>query len=319
MLIKQCPLGVELVQSTCRPWLASFRERYFQEVYDLISELGLPIAAEKVIAPARVIRFLGIIIDLNEKEIRIPDDKITAFLNLARDTREKKYVSVRCIQSIAGHINHIGKAVKPARLFMNRILEVLREARGQPVRVDRRMKADLSWFAQFLDQYNGRTLIVDPTPTASMEVDSCLIGGGGRMFGLCYAVRYPPKIAESLHISQLEALNCVIAAKVFLREHRDTCVSIICDNQGAVTTLSSGKGRDPVITAIGRMFWYISARQNIKFIFTHAPGSSMIIADALSRQFLSDNDFEVAQRVVKDHNLEYVGVPLGVCDYQEFL
>lgn len=52
----------------------------FHQVYDLISQLGLPIAAEKVVHPMRVIRFLGIIIDLNEREIRIPEDKISAFL-----------------------------------------------------------------------------------------------------------------------------------------------------------------------------------------------------------------------------------------------
>lgn len=291
----------------------------FKEVYSLISDLGLPIALDKVVHPTRVIRFLGIMIDLNEREIRIPGDKISAFLELARDTKDKKYVSVRCIQSIAGHINHIGKAVRPARCFMNRILEVLRDAQGSPVRVDHRLRADLSWFIRFLREYNGRTLIIDPTPTLFIEVDSCLIGGGGRLGGLCYAIRYPSDVAEDMHISQLEALNCVIAAKVFLRSVRDACVCIICDNQGAVATLSSGKGRDPVITAIARMFWYLSARQNIMFKFKHAPGCSMIVADALSRQFLSDIDYELAQGVVESHCLEYVEVPSGVCDYQDFL
>lgn len=287
----------------------------FREVFDTISELGLPIAMEKVVAPARVIRFLGIVIDLNEREIRIPQEKIRAFLELARDTRDKRYVSTRSIQSIAGHINHIGKAVKPARCFMNRILEVLRDARGGTVRVDHRMKADLTWFIRFLQEYNGQTLIIDPAPLIFIEVDSCMIGGGGRMGGLCYAIQYPDEIIEGMHISQLEALNCVIAARTFLSNHRDTCVCITCDNQGAVATLSTGKGRDPVITAISRSFWYISARQNISFVFRHAPGTTMVVADALSRQFLSDADWDNAQRIIEANNLEYIEVPLDACVY----
>lgn len=62
---------------------------------------------------------------------------------------------------------------------MNRILEVLREAGGRPVRVDCRMKADLTWFIEFLREYNSSNIFI--------EVDSCMIGGGGRMGRYCYA------------------------------------------------------------------------------------------------------------------------------------
>lgn len=120
-----------------------------------------------------------------------------------------------------------------------------------------------------------------------------------------------------MHISQLEALICVVAARTFLREHRDLSVCVICDNQ-AVATLSSGKGRDPVITAISRTFWYLSASQNINFTFRHAPGSTMIVADALSRQFLSQADLAITRNIVKEHILEYVDVISNACNFDKF-
>lgn len=117
-------------------------------------------------------------------------------------------------QSIAGHINHLSKAVRPARLFLNGILEALRNAEGAPVLVDRHYRADLRWFIEFLPDFNGRALILDHQPSAIIDADSSLVGGGAYMNQMCYAYCYLPDIARNLHISQLEALNCLIAARV---------------------------------------------------------------------------------------------------------
>lgn len=47
--------------------------------------LGLPVAWEKVIAPATVIKFLGIVIDIEKRETRIPPQKINSFLQLIKE------------------------------------------------------------------------------------------------------------------------------------------------------------------------------------------------------------------------------------------
>lgn len=294
-------------------------EEKFKTVLDLLEELGLPIAWNKVVSPSRVTKFLGIIIDLHNREIRIPDDKISNFATLARQTVGKTYISTKTAQSIAGHINHLSKAVRPARLFMNRILEVMREAGGRRIRIDDRFRADLSWFIKFLEDFNGRSLIVQESPVFVIEADSCLTGGGARMDQLCYAIVYPSSIAESMHISQLEALNCIVAARVFLSDKANVCVRIICDNLGAITSLATGRGRDPVITAISRAFWFFAAVSNILFVFTHAPGHTMQVADALSRRHLSPYDAEVANRVVEDNGLCVLDVDLTKHDYFELM
>lgn len=122
---------------------------------------------------------------------------------------------------------------------------------------------------------------------------------------MCYAVQYPSEIAGNLHISQLEALDCMIAAQVFPIDKRDSCAQIVWDNLGAITSLSTGKGRDPVITAICRSFWFFSAVRNIAFVFSHAPGHEMEVADALSRHHLSSHDAEIADNIVSKYELEY--------------
>lgn len=293
-------------------------EEKFREVTAIVKLLGLPIAWEKVVSPTKCIRFLGITIDIECKEIRIPDDKISKFLTIIAEVRSHKWISTRTMQSIVGHINHLGKAVPAARYFMNRLLAALRDARGGAIRVDQNLRDELDWFDKFLAIYNGRSLIVDPRPTLTIEADSCLSGGGARLGNLCYAFEYPHQVASRLHITQLEALNCLLAARTFLRHKFNTCVSVVCDSKGAVSALAGGRARDSVLGAISRAFWFLQAENNIKLKFNHAPGVSMVVADALSRQHLSPDDHEKAREIVTNMCLRYVSVIPSDCDYTSF-
>lgn len=234
--------------------------------------------------------------------------KICKFLELISDIRGKKWISQKSLQSLIGHVNHLSKGVQAARLFMNRLLCMLRNTLHNSTRVSHELGKDLDWFEGFLAQYNGRSMILPPEPVAQIEADSCLIGGGARLGTYCYAVKYPREIASSMHISQMEALNCLISARVLLRGWKDVCIELICDNQGATSCLASGKGRDPIILAISRAFWFISAKYNIRFWFSHMPGEMMTVADPLSRMFLSDADRIKADDVIHQHGLRLVDV-----------
>lgn len=135
---------------------------------------------------------------------------------------------------------------------------------------------------------------------------------------VCYSYVYPPEIATEMHISQLEALNCLIAARHFANDIRDECIQILCDNEPAVCSLSSGKGRDTTLLAICRAFWYFAAARNIKFIFSHIPESEMDTADALSRAHLSKGDEEKALRIIREKGLVLSCVNPAECDIHSY-
>lgn len=291
----------------------------FSSVMNIVRNLGLPIAWEKIISPTRAIRFLGIIIDLDKKETRMPVDKIARFLELIDDITGRKFITKRVLQQVLGHINHLGKCVPPARIFMNRLLQCLRQCKHRTLPVDPLLHRDLDWFKSFLMAYNGRSLIVEGNPTAVLEVDSCLIGGGGRLGSRCYAYKYPDSVASNMHISQLEAYNCLIGARVLLEGYSDTCIEVACDNQAATSSLQSGRGRDPIIMCICRAFWFLSAKHNIRFKFSHVPGELMTVADALSRKFLSRDHHDRADAIAHQYALEFVHVHSSHCDYKTYL
>lgn len=294
-------------------------EEGFTKVRNLLNKIGLPIAWEKLVPPTRCIRFLGIIIDLHTREVRMPEDKIEKFLSLIDEIEAKRGISKKTMQSIVGYVNHVGKAVTPARLFMNRLLHALREATGNYIIMSDQVKRDLYWFKCFLKEYNGRLLIVGESPSITIEADSCLSGGGAWTGARCYSYVYPDEIQRDMHISQLEAYNCLIAARVFLRDAAGVCVQIVCDNESAISCLSTGRGRDPIIMSVCRAFWYFAARRDIRFVFTHAPGTSMAIADALSRSHLSDSAYGLACDLATRNRLRFVDVHPEDCDYLSFV
>lgn len=68
-------------------------EEQFAVVLAMLRRLGLPIAWEKVVGPARSLRFLGVIIDVDRQEIRMPREKIDKFLKLIDDIYDKRYIT----------------------------------------------------------------------------------------------------------------------------------------------------------------------------------------------------------------------------------
>lgn len=149
----------------------------FSQAITVIRELGLPLAWDKLIAPTRKIKFLGVIIDVDQREVCIPQAKIQQCLDVAKDIVSQKYISKKQLQSVIGLINFIGKGVAPARLFINRLLHCLRSAESTSIKVGRLIREDLNWFIRFLPDYNGRSIISTRSPTFTIEVDSCLSGG----------------------------------------------------------------------------------------------------------------------------------------------
>lgn len=285
----------------------------FATARSLVRRVGLPIAWDKLVSPCKIIRFLGIIIDCDQREIRIPQQKVDSFIRLAIETKQKKFISRKEIQSIAGHVNYLGKAVCPARLFMNRILALLRSMKGRSIRISQQMCEDLNWFITFLPQYNGRSLIIHGPPAVYMEVDSSLMGGGGWCGSRCYSYRYPREYVRGWSISELETYNCLLAARIFLSDTTNTSVQIKCDNNAAVISLSAGTARDKNILAVCRAFWFLAAKNNIRFLFVHAPGATMTDADILSRRFNSLDDATKADRLISRrgfvdiHVLSHIG------------
>lgn len=289
------------------------------EVIQTIRALGLPLAYDKIQEPAHRCRFLGIIIDVKARQVEIPREKIDSFLSLLMEVSGKKFISKTTLQSMVGSVNHLAKAVQGARLFMNRFLDCLRGVTGNRVEVSTEMLADIEWFLHFLKRYNGKTLVNDGQPRLFLEVDSCLVGGGGTDGTRAYMYQYPPAMTQAFNISQLEAINCLIAVRALVDSTcHDKLVSIACDNLGAVSVFQNSRGRDRVLNAVARALWYFGAANNVEFRFIHKPGTEMFVPDVLSRAYVDSRSYQWAEKVIAQRGLNIVKISPRMHDFNNY-
>ena len=112
--------------------------------------------------------WLGIFFDLDNNCLSIPHTKLEEMRATILDAKDQPHLTIKQMQSIIGTFNHIGKAVPPARLFMSRMLDSLRNAQDGRIPVTPSILANIMWFERCLREFNDRASI----PTITIEADA---------------------------------------------------------------------------------------------------------------------------------------------------
>ena len=286
----------------------------------ILADLGLPVADKKLIPPARELVWLGLHIDLDANMISIPDAKLHEIKSALSKAANMTSIPTKHMQSIIGYINHLGKAVEPARLFMSRLLEAMREARGGDIVVSDEVKADLEWFRLYLSTYNGKNIIKHDSVDWVIEADACLKGFGAHDGDRCYSTHVTESMAQSHSISRLECINCLMAVRTFVgAQHRGMTILVKCDNEATVYTYMWGRAKDRVMSACARAMWYEAASKDVVIKVVHVPGVLMTVADALSRAPISSEDANKADRIKLEHSLREIKPNRKLMMYSRFL
>ena len=277
----------------------AYESFYFLEA--LLSLLGIDESKHKAQEPATRRKWLGIVFDTVKRTIEVPEEKLRNIIGELEYWRNKGNATRREIQSIIGKLLHIAKCVKPARLFIGRMLCTLRRApdRGR-ISLDADFRQDIKWFLDFLPSYNGVSVMkhLEMLPDHEIYLDACLTGCGAISGSHFYHVQFPEFIRkENHHISRLELLNIMVACQAFCELWKQHSVCVYCDNEAAVTVLQSGRSRDPYMLSCARQIWMFSAQYEFTVVAKHMKAEHMTLPDALSRYHLNE------KFVTRCHNL----------------
>ena len=90
---------------------------------------GFPVAEEKTVGPTTLIPLLGIELDSEWLELRLPPGKLTKLCELVGKWRRRKCCTKRELQSLAGHLNHACKVVRPGWRFLRGVFGLLSQFR----------------------------------------------------------------------------------------------------------------------------------------------------------------------------------------------
>ena len=194
----------------------------FDHTRRVLQSLGLQEATDKASAPSTRMTWIGHMFDTEQMMVSMPINKIKETLQLCDVWSQKQHANRRQMQKLLGKQYHIGQCVKPARLFVGRMLSTLRAtpATSQtPLNDD--FKRDVEWFRRFLPDYNS-VHIIGSTADTSIEIDSCLTSCGGISDTEYYHTTFPDVILAADHpICHLEMLNIVVAVKLWSHKWRN--------------------------------------------------------------------------------------------------
>ena len=124
----------------------------------LLQDLGLEVSQKKLVPPSTEVVCLGILINTVDKTISIPSEKLQEIKVMCETWKHKKSCTRTQLQFLLGSFLYITKCVRPARSFLNRMLQVLRDhSQVSPFPLTQAFHQDLNWFLTFLHQYNGVT------------------------------------------------------------------------------------------------------------------------------------------------------------------
>ena len=136
----------------------------FDALHDVLTQLGLNISAKKLVYMSNQAVCLGMFIDTVEGTVSILDEKLQSIEHMIQEWNSKTVCTKRQLQSLLGSLVYVHKCVKPAHIFLNRMLNLLRKRHYvKNIMLHEDFKCDLRWFIKFLPRYNGISMYAHKT------------------------------------------------------------------------------------------------------------------------------------------------------------
>ena len=255
----------------------------------VFAKLGIPLAPEKVVSPCKVLTYLGIIIDTNKMELRLPEEKLSEITALLHSFKMKKTIPKRDLLSLIGKLSFASKIIPSGRTFIRRLIDLSTSVKklSHYVTLNHDAKEDIRWWLSFLPSWNGKQKILEPNVTLSSDLHLYTDASGMLGFGIYYngrwiAQKWPPAFCNH-SIQYKELFPIYLACYLWASEFTEKRLLFHCDNLAVTNIWNSGTSKCPKIMSLVRKLFFIAAKYNFTVNIKHIPGTNNTIADALSR------------------------------------
>lgn len=269
----------------------------------LLQSLGFKLNATKLMPPATSVVFLGIKIDSISCELSLPLEKLRVIQDCVADFMSKKRATKQQLQSLIGRLNFSARVVKGARIFLRRLFDALATLKHQrhKIRLRGAVKADIAWWHNFLQDFNGVAAFMDNTPITTVCTDACLRAGGafynGDFFYTVWEEDYPE--ISDLCINYKEAMIAILGLMRWGSMFENKYVILYTDNQCTAHILNKCSSKNSVLMKYMRDMFWVSARYNFCVKVLYMRGCLQTIPDAISRLH-ENNGLIRVQKVLND-------------------
>ena len=264
-----------------------------QQFYTLLATmefLHVPLAegADKVCPPCTTLTFLGIELDSDAWEMRLPLAKLTEIKELLARWIHRTRCTKRELLSLAGSLSFAAKVVSPGRTFCRRLFDAASslELMDKAGPIDPDAMDDITWWHACIEAWNGKTILTDPVwqkpADTQLYVDASDFGYG-IVHGTTWALgKWLPE-HQALSIEWRELFPIALVCTVLGRRLANQRLLLHCDNEAVCTIWKTGTSKAPNIMCLLRVALLAAAKHNLTVLVTHIRGTDNSLADALSR------------------------------------
>ena len=264
-------LGYKLVNyiddfaGVARPEVA---QEAFECLGQLLYTLGLEESVSKAESPSTCMLFLGIMFDSEACTLSIDDSRLLEITELVTLWLEKSCATRRELQSLLGKLNYVAACVRPGRVFISRILELLRGCTGDGVTLSGSFRKDLLWWKCFLPLFNGVRMMPFQEWSAPDEYLTSVVFG--RRYAVLLGCRMCsgtiPLFINGTRISHkaVEVLVLMAILKKWPEDLRNKRLKVVCGLQSTVDAVNLGRSKDSFVQSCLREIAFMAAQHEFE-------------------------------------------------------
>jgi len=263
----------------------------FLSLQNLLRSLNLIENLDKATPPAVEMEFLGILLNSESFTMTIPSRKLRDIRDELNIWINKEICTLKNLQSLIGKLQHLSCCIRGGRIFVNRLLNSLREATASNtpfcIHISREFKQDLYFWLNLMQDFNGVSIMSELVWSEAETVFSCdssLFGSGGINFinGTYFHFNYQKPFSDyPIHL--LEMLTLIACCKIWGKYFKGSNILCRSDNLCTVIAVNDGKSKDTLMQACIRELFYVCTLYSFDIKVNYIASKDNTLADLLSR------------------------------------
>ena len=244
--------------SIIRQIISALAYEYFQALAD---KLGLLRTLEKCMIPDKIRIFLGLLYNLADMTMSLPDEKVLRAIGLLTDWLNKDQCSKQQAQSLLGHVNHISAVIHAGRPFTARIVDLLRSAQF-PAEVSQDLKSDIGVWINFLQSDFQKKCIIksqelavaDQVLKVAVKGQTCVIICDGNIDAFKLHVSVPKVPNHAMYAIAVWQASCK-----YKDMFKDSIIKISVPTKAAAMVINRARTPCTIIRPLIRQMWMVQA------------------------------------------------------------
>ena len=268
------------------------------EVINTLVSLGFKINQKKSdTTPRKKLEYLGVMLDLEELSLSIPEEKVHHIRRLCRENANKSHISRRQLESLSGTLNFASTYLHLGRLYLIPLMKWMNN-RTVPLTRDNLVPTNQE-FRNYLKIWENQDFLRSSVPmhldmpSMTMMTDASQTGWCGvilphRVWGI-----WPPSVTNhSMNWKELKTIQLTLTHFSNLVEGET--ILVCSDNNTAVACLKNqGTLYSNSLLVLTREILEFCSSLEIQLIPKHLKGVLNVLADQGSRDYPIDTEWRI--------------------------